>query len=134
VTSFTAWGGYGQACKMVMTFAGIRWQQGDDHAKRAKRIKVGPNLDAEDAFSTRPPEPKSIAFPKSMWNCTARFDMTLDSSHEELITDTGDDDPFAAMDSRSRQSISPPARKKRRCHSPVVVCTTHSWSLRAVNL
>jgi len=46
--------------------------------------------------------------------------MKVEMSHERLMSETGDDDPSAAMD-RSRRSISPPARKKRRCHSPNVV-------------
>lgn len=47
--------------------------------------------------------------------------MANGSSLEKLIIDTGDDDPVAAMNSPSRRSISPPARKKRRCRSPLVV-------------
>jgi tyrosyl-DNA phosphodiesterase-1 len=46
--------------------------------------------------------------------------MKVEMSHERLMSETGDDDPSAAID-RSRRSISPPARKKQHCHSPNVV-------------
>jgi len=46
--------------------------------------------------------------------------MVVETPHERLINETGDNDPSAAIDG-SRRSISPPARKKRRCHSPNVV-------------
>lgn len=47
-------------------------------------------------------------------------------SNETLITNIGDDDPFAAVDSPSRSSISPPPRKKRRSRSPLVIAQLSS--------
>lgn len=46
--------------------------------------------------------------------------MTLQPSSEEMMDDTGDDDEFAGLNRRCMRSISPPARKKRRCHPPIV--------------